>query len=442
MRTLFGLAILSLTACTFVQDRYPTLPPGPYRGVLELEYNPVTPNPKGAPTPELQNLEFDEVTEGELPFTFDVEYLDDTIFQIKMYNGEETIVIPSENIGYGRDQSQSRDTLRIDFPVYDTHISAYHEENVIEGVWVVHYKDNYRIPFVARYGQNHRFTVLDKEPVADLTGRWAVTFSTEEDPYPGLAEFTQEGNELRGTFRTETGDYRYLAGTVQENKAYLSVFDGSHAFLFEAQIGEDGNLTGSFRSGRHYITDWVATRANSDYELTSPDSLTTLTVNEPLDFSFRTSAGRSVSLQDRAFDDKIKLVQIFGTWCPNCRDETNFLRDWLAEYEQADQVAIIGLGFERYGMDDPRSFAALDRYQKHMDINWPLLLAGPSSKSAASEALPQLNRIISYPTLLFVDRQNRVRRIHTGFNGPATSKYEEFIIEFEATITELMAEEG
>ncbi|MEM6877074.1 MAG: TlpA disulfide reductase family protein [Bacteroidota bacterium] len=442
MRTLIGLAILSLTACTFVQDRYPTLPPGPYRGVLELVYNPVVPNPKGAPTPELQNLEFDEVTEGELPFTFEVEYLNDTSIQIKLFNGDETIVVPAENIGYGRDISQSRDTLRIDFPVYDTHISAYHEENVIEGVWVVHYKDNYRIPFVARYGQDHRFTVLDKEPAADLSGRWAVTFSTEDDPYPGLAEFEQTGNELTGTFRTETGDYRYLAGTVQEDKAYLSVFDGSHAFLFEAIIKEDGSLSGSFRSGRHYITDWTATRAADDYELANPDSLTSMVTEEPLDFSFQTSAGRSVSISDEAFDGKIKLIQIFGTWCPNCRDETNFLRDWLADYAYADQVAIIGLGFERYGLDDPRSFAALDRYRQHMDVSWPLLLAGPSSKSAAADALPQLNHILSYPTLLFVDRDNRVRRIHTGFNGPATSKYQAFIEEFEATMAELIGEES
>ncbi|MEM6395193.1 MAG: TlpA disulfide reductase family protein [Bacteroidota bacterium] len=439
MRTLFVLAIISLTACTFVQERYPTLPPGPYRGVLELTNNPVVPNPKGAPTAELQNLEFDEVMEGELPFTFDVEYVTDTSVQIKLYNGDETILIPAENIGYGRDRSQSRDTLRIDFPVYDSHISAYHEENVIEGVWVVHYRENYRIPFVARFGQDHRFTVLDKTPDADLSGRWAVTFSPgTDDAYPGIAEFEQTGNELRGTFRTETGDYRFLAGTVQEDKAYLSVFDGSHAFLFEALIKEDGSLSGSFRSGRHYTTEWEATRANDDYELADPNNMTSMVADEPLSFSFQTSAGSYLSLDDEAFEGKIKLVQIMGTWCPNCRDETNFLRDWIADYEHADQVAIIGLAFERYGVEDQRSFAALDRYKENMGVSWPLLLAGPSSKSAASDALPQLDQILSYPTMLFLDRENRVRRIHTGFNGPATSKYEAFKAEFEATVAELV----
>ena len=74
---------------------------------------------------------------------------------------------------------------------------------------------------------------------------------------------------------TETGDYRFLEGTVQENKFWLSVFDGAHAFLFEGKILNDNELTGTFRSGKHYTTTWAAKR-NADATLTSPDSLTYL----------------------------------------------------------------------------------------------------------------------------------------------------------------------
>lgn len=440
IRTLFLLLVLSCS-CTFIQERYPTLPPGPYRAVLKLENNPVIPNPKGQPTEENMNLEFEEVTRGELPFTFEVNYVDEERVSINIFNGEEIIQVPAEHIHYGRDLEQGRDTLRIDFPVYDTHISAYHEENVIEGVWVVHYRDNYRIPFVARFGQNHRFTQLNKPPAADLSGRWSLLFEMgTPDEYPGLAELRQEGNELRGTIRTETGDYRYLEGTVQDNKAYLSVFDGSHAFLFEALIKADGTLSGSFRSGRHYIADWTGSRAADDFELADPDSLTHLVEEVPLSFSFSTPAGVPVSIDDEAFVGKVKLVQIFGTWCPNCRDETNFLKDFLATYERADELAIIGLAFERYGAEDDRSKAALERYVATMDIPWPLLLAGGYEKAEAGTALPMLNRVISYPTLLFLDRSNRVRRIHTGFNGPATSAYSAFTRSFYESIDELLSE--
>lgn len=434
-------AALLLAGCFSIDNTYTKIPPGPYRAVLKLDVNPVTPNPKGEPLPEKLNLEFEEVTAGELPFVMEVTYTDDTTFHIDLINGPERIRVPSEHIQFGRSPSLARDTLRIDFPVYDSYITAYYEESVIEGFWVVNYREDYRIPFVAYHGQDHRFTQLRKEPALDVSGTWEVLFGTEdEEPYAGIAEFQQSGNNLTGTFRTETGDYRFLEGTVQADKLYLSVFDGSHAFLFEAKIRPDSTLVGSFRSGRHYRTIWEA-RRNPDFALASPDSLTTMrTTDEPLSFRFPNFEGDTVALTDPEFAGKIKLVQIMGTWCPNCRDETDFLRTYLEEHpEQSEQIAVIALAFERYRERD-RALAALQRYRKNMDIDYPVLLAGYHDKAEASAVLPMLSGISSYPTLLFVDRENRVRQIHTGFNGPATSKYEIFRREFEQTVAKLLSE--
>lgn len=426
-----------LTSCTFVQDRYPTLPPGPYRATIELEFNPIIPNPKGAPIPEKTNLEFDEVTNGALPFNMDVVYVNDTTFRIDIHNGEEVITVPPKDIQTGRDRAIGRDTIRIDFPVYDTYISAYFEEKVIEGVYVVNYRDNYRIPFKAFHGQDHRFTVLKKEPAADISGTWAVMFGKgDEEPYPGIAEFTQDGNHLSGTFRTETGDYRFLEGTVQANKAYLSVFDGAHAFLFEALIKEDGTLSGTFRSGRHYITNWTAKR-DPDFVLKSPDELTLMNEDIPLNFSFPDADGKMVSLKDEQYAGKPKLIKIMGTWCPNCREEADFLKDYLANNDVGD-LEVIALAFEQYGTEDERSKDLIRTYQENMQVPWPVLLAGPSDKDAAGQALPMLNKIISYPTLLFLDRDNKVKRIYTGFNGTATSKFAEFEQSFKASVAELV----
>lgn len=431
--------LLAVTSCVFVQERYAFLPPGPYRGVLELEYNPIVPNPKGAPIPEKVNLEFDEVTDGQLPFNFDVVYETDSAFHLVIHNGEEEILVPAKDIRTGRDQRAGRDTIRIDFPIYDTHISAYHEENVIEGVWVVHYRDNYSIPFKAYFGKGYRFTPMRKEPASDLSGNWAVNFAGDqsEDPYPGVAELRQQGNKITGTIRTETGDYRFLEGTVQASKLYLSVFDGSHAFLFEALIKADGSLTGTFRSGRHYLSEWTAVRDDAA-ELTSPDELTRVRDDVPLAFAFPTAEGDTMRLSDIQGP---KIIQLFGTWCPNCRDETNFLQEYMADHDTKD-LKVVALAFERYGADDERSRTAVRRYQEIMDIQWPVLLAGSNDKNEAGRALPMLNKVISYPTMLFVDRDNQVRRIHTGFNGPATSKYAEFKSSFDETIKELISTEA
>lgn len=441
LRTLRLLSLpvlaLAITACVFVQERYPTLPPGPYRAVLELEYQPVMPNPKGIPTQENQQLEFDEVTEGLLPFNMEVVYVNDTTFRIDIINGDEIITVPPRNIQAGWDQRAGRDTLRIDFPVYDTHISAYYEENVVEGVYVVHYRPNYRIPFKAYFGKNHRFTNMRKEPAADLSGKWSVVFGNDkEEPYPGIAEFTQKGNDIRGTFRTETGDYRFLEGTVQDDKLYLSVFDGAHAFLFEARINDDGTLNGTFRSGRHYITNWIAER-DDNAVLLSPDGLTLMKEDIPLAFSFPTADGQRVSLTDAKYQGKPKLIKIMGTWCPNCREEADFLKEYLANNDTKD-LEVISLAFEQYGDNDDRSREVIRKYEREMDLPWPVLLAGSSDKEKAGDALPMLNKIISYPTLLFVDRENKVRRIHTGFNGAATSEWAAFQEGFAVSVKELI----
>ena len=52
-----------------------------------------------------------------------------------------------------------------------------------------------------------------------------------------------------------------------------------------------------------------------------------------------------------------------------------------------------------------------------------------------------LNHVLSYPTSIFIDKKGKVRKIHTGFNGPATGeKYTEFKKEFESFVAELLNE--
>ncbi|MDH3244256.1 MAG: TlpA family protein disulfide reductase, partial [Saprospiraceae bacterium] len=140
------------------------------------------------------------------------------------------------------------------------------------------------------------------------------------------------------------------------------------------------------------------------------------------------------------YQGRPKIIQILGTWCPNCLDETDFLVDWLDEHPDLD-IAVIGLAFERY--DDPaKARKVISRYREKLGITYPILHAGKSNKREASKQLPMLNEIISYPTLIFLDRNNQVRRIHTGFNGPATPDYPRFIEEFEETIQELLDQPG
>ena len=42
--------------------------------------------------------------------------------------------------------------------------------------------------------------------------------------------------------------------------------------------------------------------------------------------------------------------------------------------------------------------------------------------------------------MIFLDKKNKVRRIHTGFDGPATSKYGEFEKEFDILVKKMLSE--
>jgi thiol-disulfide isomerase/thioredoxin len=434
---LAGLFLL-LAGCFTFENNYSVVPPGRWRAVLELSPSNI-PVQVGQRNKDNVVKSIDEVTEGQLPFNFDIIYTDATAFYIEIINGPERIKV--DDIKTWHDRATNEDSILINFPVYGTYIKAGFEDDKIEGKWFVPYRgENYSIPFYARYGKGYRFTQLQKEPIADLTGKWEVTFSPEDDPYKAVGEFQQDGNELMGTFRTETGDYRYLAGTMQEDKAYLSCFDGSHAFLFEAKLDEDDRLFGSFRSGSHYRTIWNG-RRNSEYELGSPDDLTYLKEGyDQISFELPNINGDTITLEDEQYQNKVKIVQIMGTWCPNCRDETTFLVDYLQKNPNED-LAVIGIGFERY-RDQQKNMKALRTYKNNFGMNYELLLGGYFDKKEAAETFPMLNHILSYPTMIFIDRDNQVRRIHTGFSGPATSTYDDFVADFDRFVQSLLDEKN
>ena len=420
-------------SCITIDTEFQGLPPGKWRAVLKLDNRPKVVNKKAQPLPELMGLKFDEVTDGELPFNFEVIHDTETEFHIEIINGEERIRV--DDIILGLDRSTAKDTVVINFPLYETYIKAIFEGRIMEGVWVDPSRGNYQIPFVAFHGEDHRFSTLKKDPIMDISGKWEVSFLEKDDPYPAIGEFKQDGNKVTGTFLTETGDYRYLDGEIQGDKVYLSVFDGAHAFLYEAKI-MDGKMIGSFRSGKHYKVIWEATK-NENVTLTDPNKLTFLKEGyDKLEFEFPNTEGKMVTLNDPEYQGKPKIIQIFGTWCPNCRDETNFLADYLKNNDLPD-LKVIALAFEKHrGLD--KATAAVKRYKEKLNLPYEMLVAGYYNKKEAVGSLPMLNHILSYPTMIFIDKNDKVVKIHTGFAGPATSEFENFKKDFNQTVLELM----
>ncbi|WGK64811.1 TlpA disulfide reductase family protein [Croceiramulus getboli] len=370
-----------------------------------------------------------EVQDGqELPFLMTVR-ADGTAVIV---NAEERIEVDEIRI--------EADSIFIQTPVFEGVIKGHFvNDKEIRGSFVKN-SLNRVVPITLRFGAQDRFKV-SAEPATDVSGRWEAIFSpATQNAYSALGIFKQEGAQVTGTFRTETGDYRYLEGVLDGATLKLSTFDGAHAFLFTAQV-TDSTLEGTFYSGNHFKEPFRAKR-NPEFELMDEDSLTFLKQGyDRFSFAFPNAQGDTIRAADPRFKNKVALVQIMGTWCPNCLDETKFYVDYLKNHPEA-QLEIVALAFE-YAPTPEKAFASIQRLQDLLDIPYPILLAqyGTSDKQEAAKKLPMLNQVLSYPTTLYIDKNQRVRKIHTGFNGPATGdKYEEFKENFDRTVQQLLSE--
>jgi thiol-disulfide isomerase/thioredoxin len=372
-----------------------------------------------------------EVQDGELlPFNFKIKNeVEGYIMEI--YNADEVLSIDEIEI--------DNDSIIIKMPVFEGYIAGKITSTSIEGNFIKEGLDRV-VPFTANFNNSQRF-IPSTKPTINVTGNWETVFSKgTEDAYLAKGIFKQDGEKVTGTIRTTTGDYRYLEGLVDGDSLKLSTFDGAHVFLFLARIN-NGIMNGIFYSGNHFQEPFEAV-LNDTYELADATTLTYLNDGfEKVIFSFPDVNGNLISLEDPQFQDKVIIIQIMGTWCPNCLDESKFLVEYLKENSNSD-LEVIALAFE-YAKTEGAAFKGITRLKDRLDISYPILLAqfGTSDKKTANEKLPMLNHILSYPTTIFIDKKGEVRRIHTGFNGPATGeKYIEFKQDFKEFVNSLLAE--
>lgn len=363
----------------------------------------------------------------DIPFIFEVH----SETRITIENAEERIDV--------NDIRYKNDSVYIQMPVFEGFISAVLEDGVMKGQFITPSLKR-SIPFESK-PDSIRFPV-GASPEFDISGRWETFFGPDsEDNGPhAMGIFNQNGSQVTGTFRTTTGDYRFLDGVMDGNQLKLSTFDGSHVFLFTGNVKND-TIYGTFYSGNHWKEKFVAWR-NERFELPDADSLTFLKPGyESISFKFPDAEGNTLTLDDPRFKNKVVLVQIMGTWCPNCLDESRFLAKYYEENKQKG-LEIVALSFE-YAKTKEAAFTNMKRLKENTGIQYPVLLAqfGSSSKNEANAKLPMLNHVLSYPTLIYIDKAGKVRKIHTGFNGPATGpEYEEFTSEFDHFVTELLNE--
>jgi peroxiredoxin len=355
---------------------------------------------------------------------------------IYVINGQEHLLVDSIRT--------LADSVFIEMPFFESGFRAQiNKEGNLEGIWIKKYGERIQtLPFEAVYNAKERFKI-SAPPVANISGRWVTEFKTKHNSDTIVAEFKQEGSHLSGTFLDPTGDYRYLDGVVSGDSLKLSTFDGAHAFLFTAKIDNNKKISGGkFYSGARSILDWNAVK-NAKAEVADGFGETKLRPGSgKINFTFPNSTdGSEVSINDKKYQGKVVVIQILGSWCPNCMDETQFLSDYYDKNHQRG-VEIIGLSYERT-TDFTESQKALQPFKKRFNVQYPILITGVtvSDSLRAEKTLPQLESINAFPTTIFVDKKGNISKIESGYAGPATGEhYKEFKKEFNKIIDELLAE--
>lgn len=373
---------------------------------------------------------------GDIPFQLELARRGDA-WTAAITNGAERIDVPDVRVDDAK--------VEIAFPHYDSKIEAKIERDgtVLSGEWSKRSGADAwkRMAFVATSGDAPRFPPHEHgqgEATPDVRGRWYVRFSKSKEPAVALFETAPNG-ELRGTFLTSTGDHRYLAGSLEGALLRLSCFDGAHAYLYEARVAEGAReIDGRFQSGEAWNERWLASR-DERASLQGEMSLAKWKDGFALgSLAYPGLDGALVELDGPSLADKPRIVQLAGSWCPNCQDETAYLAA-LERKHREKGLAVVALCFEVTG-DRERDTAQAARMRARHGAEYPFLLAGSSDKALAAQAFPALDRVHAFPTTLFVDRSGVVRAVHSGFSGPATGEaHKDLTARFERLVAEIVA---
>lgn len=374
-----------------------------------------------------------ELQGQELPFTFTILHDSAGGFDAVIKNADEKLLLDEVIL--------LDDTVSLVMHIFDAQLRARIHGDSLTGFFTHNYAVNYRLPFKAKYNQNFRFEERKEKPTEDFTGTYSVKFYKNETEHaPGIGVFKQTGSYVEGTFIRPSGDYRYLEGIVSGNTMHLSGFDGNHLFVFSAQKSGD-SLSGDFWSGKSRHDRWTGVK-DDNATLPEGSSITYLREGyEKVDFKFPDVDGNIISPDDEKYKNKVVILQLFGTWCPNCMDETRFLAPWY-EKNKHRGVEIIGLAYEQ---KDDFTYASnrVKLMKERLGVNYDFVIGGVNDNAKASETLPMLNKVAAFPTTIFVGKDGLVKHIHTGFAGPGTGIYHErYREEFNQLVNELLAEKG
>ncbi len=332
------------------------------------------------------------------------------------FNGDERVTSTSGRL--------AGDSLTLNFDHYATRLTATVKNGVVKGTY-----GN------TRYGY-HDFEAHVHQPssAADahtsnaqaphIAGVWVIPTESSKGEHAWRLIIQQKGAQASAAILRVDGDTGALIGGFHDGKFVLNHFDGARASVMEIEPKSDGSLDVALRGFHNPAKTFTAVRleeakAKGLPEPADPEDFTRVkNPDQPFPFSFPDLAGKIVSNTDTRFQGKVVLVNITGSWCPNCHDEAPFLEELYRRYH-AQGLEIVALDFEE--PDQRKDPTRLQAFIKKYGIEYTYLLAGEPAEVQAK--LPQAENLNSWPTTFFLGRDGLVRAVHAGFAAAATGEF-------------------
>ena len=261
-------------------------------------------------------------------------------------------------------------------------------------------------------------------PAPNIDGAWEIQVKSPKGESAWHLVVKQLGSTVSAAVLRVDGDTGNLSGNYKDGKFILSHFTGERPFYVEATLLTDGTLQLQISNYKE-TQELIALRPDTARAkgLAPPDDPAQHTKlkdpNEPLRFSFPDLNGQVVSDRDARFRGKVVLVNITGSWCPNCHDEAPFLEALYRKYHDQG-LEVVALDFEQ--AEQLKDLSRLRAFIQRYGIEYTYLVAGEPSQ--LNEKIPQAENLNAWPTTFFVGRDGLVHRVHTGFTSRASGAFD------------------
>ena len=368
-----------------------------------------------------------KVNDVEVPFRFEITAAGPAKAAAAFFNGDERV----QSTGGRFDKN----ALWLEFGLYAGKLQAKFENGDLTGT----YQKGSIAPW-AFHAKRYVAATAEGPPgkAPDISGLWDIQAKSSKGESAWRLIVRQSGLEVSAAVLRVDGDTGVLTGTYRDGKFVLSHFSGARPSLFVITVQADGELEVVQNGKAKYVAvRSAAARAKGLAEPVDPSRWTSVkNPAEPLHFAARDLNGSLVSETDARFQGKVVLVNITGSWCPNCHDEAPFLAELYRKYK-GQGLEIVALSFEEE--DQLKELTRLKAFIRNYAVEYTVLVAGDPADTG--KVLPQAVNLNTFPATFFVGRDGLVRGSHAGFAGKATGEaHEQLKAEVEGTVERLLAE--